>query len=491
MKIRTKSMRSFSTEPWMMHPRSLADLYRRVLDGLDSAQPVDDDSRVPETEGASGVMVIPIRGSIVHHWTDAYDSFGMVTPTEWLVEALDRAAADDAVTGVVLDIDSGGGMAAGTPEAAEAIFRFRDVKPIVAVANSFAASAAYYLGAAASEFYVTPSGEVGSIGTLMMHQDVTKMLEDFGVKIEILRATEAENKARFNPFEPLSDEEREHATMQLDTINARFLADVERFRGMEAGTVAALSGNGRTFLAEAAVAAGLVDGIRTVREVVAEMGAGAPAPIEDGEPMERALPEGAELRSVDGVEVRAVDGATPTLEGTALWYQTLSVDLGGFREEFLPGSFNESLATGAAVVLWQHDSRCVLGRVDAGTAKVWEDERGLHYTATPPDATWARDAVESIRRGDVRANSFGFRVVKGGEKWERRSGELVRTISKAELIEVGPNTFPANPTTSVAVRNDTTVARERMQEFVAAEDRARRVLETAKRKHALNRPRVA
>jgi HK97 family phage prohead protease len=478
MNRRKQMLRSFSAHPWAMHPRALAALYRSVMDGMDDAVPLGDEALAPEAERESGVLVLPIRGTIVHHWTDGMMAHGLVTPTEWLIDALDRAEVDPAISGVVLDIDSGGGMAAGTPEAAERIFRFRQSgKPIVAVANSFAASAAYYLGAAASEFYVTPSGEVGSIGTLMIHEDVSEMLANIGVRVEILRATEAENKARINPFEPLSDEERAHAQAQLDAINARFLADVARFRALEPDTVAEVSDNGRTFLAEAAVAAGLVDGVRTLREVVAEVDATSKETADptEPEPVARSLPDGAEVRSLDAVEVRAVGEGAATLAGTALNYGARSVDLGGFVEEFAPGSFGESLGSDDVRVLWQHDGRYVFGRVRAGTAKVWSDDAGLHYEATPPKAQWAEDAMESIRRGDVSANSFGFIVPKGGDKWERRNGELVRTVTRARLIEVGPQTNPAYPDTTVAVRG--------MQAFLTEERRAQ--TELCRRKLAM------
>lgn len=456
------ALRMIGRTPWMMEPRALTALYRSVLDGMDDALPLGEESLAPEAETERGVLVLPIRGTIVHHWTDGMMAYGLVTPTEWLIEALDRAETDDAVTGVLLDIDSGGGMAAGTPEAAERIFRFRESgKPIVAVANSFAASAAYYLGAAAGEFYVIPSGEVGSIGTLMIHEDISEMLESVGVKVEILRATDAENKARMNPFEPLSDEERAFAVAQLDTINARFLSDVGRFRGMEAGTVAEVSGLGRTWLAEEAVERGLVDGVRTLREALAAM---SEAPAEgEPDPVERSAPEGAEVRSLEGVEVRA-GGESPRLEGVALRYGSRSVDLGGFEEEFVAGAFAESLEADDQRVLWQHDPKFVLGRVRAGTARIWEEGGELRYTADPPNAQWARDAMESVRRGDVDQCSFAFRVLAGGERWERRNGKLIRTISKAQLLECGPQTQPAYQDTSVAVRG--------MQAFLQTEARA-------------------
>jgi HK97 family phage prohead protease len=443
-----------------MDPRYLASLLAAAQDSWDTA-PIGDHAEAVEPEMGSGVLVFQVRGTIVHHWTDGFDSFGMVTPTDWLVDALNEAATNEAVRGVVLDIDSGGGMAVGTPEAAEAIYRFRDVKPIWAVANGGAYSAAYYLAAAAGRLLVTPSGGVGSIGTLTMHEDITEMLANIGVKVEILRATEAENKARFNPFESLTDEERAVVVEELDTRNGQFLSDVARYRGMEPESVAEVSELGRTFLAPAAVAIGLADGVMTLRDAVAEMSAmvGVPPETDGGTDVgaRSGAGVGVEVRNLgadQGSEVRTAGaGGKERLEGSALNYGSLSADMGGWQETFEPGAFAGSIAEDDLRVIWQHDPRCVFGRVKAGTARIWEDGGTVRYTAEPPDAQWARDAMESVRRGDVDQNSFKFRVFPGGQRWERRGGMDTRIISKAQLMEVGPQTNPAYTDTTAAVRS--------------------------------------
>jgi hypothetical protein len=187
---------------------------------------------------------------------------------------------------------------------------------------------------------------------------------------------------------------------------------------------------------------------------------------DDGAEEDRTLPVDAETRGVDG----SVTAAAEHLEGLAVRFGSASLELrspGGatFREQFEEGAFAESLAVDDVRVQWQHDASCVFGRVSAGTARVWEEEgEGLRYTADPPDAQWARDAMASVRRGDVTQNSFTFRVQPGGERWERREGVLHRVISKAKLFEVGPQTTPAYPDTSVAVRS--------MEAFLAATDAA-------------------
>lgn len=150
------------------------------------------------------------------------------------------------------------------------------------------------------------------------------------------------------------------------------------------------------------------------------------------------------------------------LEGVALFWNSLSEDLGGFRERFARGAFAESLENDDPKVIWQHDRKQVFGRVRRGTAQIWEDEEGLKYVATPPDAMWAKDALESIRRGDVDQNSFSFLVLTGGERWNRENGTMVRTVTKARLLEVGPQTEPAYLDTTVAVRSLERANRERV-----------------------------
>lgn len=500
-------LQAILSQPYaMVHPQWLAHLFAAARAG-NGVIPIDEDSNAVEPETESRVLVLPVRGTIVHHWTDAYDVWGLVTPLDWLMDALDEAATDESISGVLLDIDSGGGVAQGTPEAAEAIYRFRQVKPIEAIANGSAYSAAYYLGAAAGRFSVIGSGGGGSLGTLVMHQDLTGMLDEWGIKIEILRATDAENKARFNPFEPLSDEERERAIGDLDTINARFLGDVARYRGIDPDDIVETTEMGRTFMAERAVEIGLFDGISTVAEALVRLGAD-PDDVEpeeeededsgllDGERSadnsavvatsttaevsietpagvwerlnlgredavhalvdarieEGDLPEGVEIRSVE-VEVREAADVEHALQGSGVEWDALSADLGGFVEEFAPGAFDAHLEDPELRVIWQHDPRSVFGRVGADTALFWDDGEQLRYSADPPDAQWSRDAMESIRRGDVHQSSFAFVVErKQDQKWERRDGVLVRRVLKARLIEAGPQTFPAYQDTRVAVR---------------------------------------
>ena len=174
-------------------------------------------------------------------------------------------------------------------------------------------------------------------------------------------------------------------------------------------------------------------------------------------------------REVRHVESRlSIDGEK--LRGYGVVFNQLSDDLGGFVERIAPGAFADSLKDHPDVrALWQHDSLYVLGRVSAGTLVVNEDETGLAATIEPPDTQWARDAVTSIKRGDVNQMSFSFTVPKGGDRWDKQDGQWTRTVLKARLFEVSPVTFPAYPQTSIGARALTVTL---PAEF-ASDDRAR------------------
>jgi len=162
------------------------------------------------------------------------------------------------------------------------------------------------------------------------------------------------------------------------------------------------------------------------------------------------------------VEVRADGEDGPLISGYAAPFGHISADLGRFREVIAPGAFAESLA-GDIRALWQHDTAQVLGRTKAGTLKIWEDERGLGFELIPADTQAGRDALVSLGRGDVDAMSFGFKVPKGGDRWENTEGGLLRTLYTVELREISPVTFPAYPETVAAVRSELDSAPEWVQ----------------------------
>ncbi len=153
------------------------------------------------------------------------------------------------------------------------------------------------------------------------------------------------------------------------------------------------------------------------------------------------------------IEIRA-DGAADapaTLTGYAAVFGELSqVIFGMFREKIERGAFAASLG-GDIKALWNHDTNFPLGRTKAGTLSLAEDTHGLRVEIKPPDTQAGRDALESIRRGDVDQMSFGFQVLE--DTWDQdETGMLIRTLRKVTLFEVSPVVFPAYPATSISAR---------------------------------------
>lgn len=136
--------------------------------------------------------------------------------------------------------------------------------------------------------------------------------------------------------------------------------------------------------------------------------------------------------------------------GHASVFNSLSEDLGGFREMIAPGAFDDVLHDDVRA-LFNHDPNMILARTKSGTLRLSVDEKGLQYRFDAPDTTAGRDLMVSLERGDIDQSSFGFRVDE--DEWEERDGEIVRTVLKFKrLFDVSPVTIPAYPDTDVAKR---------------------------------------
>lgn len=146
----------------------------------------------------------------------------------------------------------------------------------------------------------------------------------------------------------------------------------------------------------------------------------------------------------------AADGPTK-IGGHAAKFDSLSEDLGGFRERIAPGAFANTIKNGDIRALWNHDANIVLARNKSGTLRLSEDLAGLAWEADAPQTQLVRDMVISpIERGDVSQCSFGFYTIQ--DKWAKVDGEWVRTLLECDVFDVSPCTYPAYNSTDVAVR---------------------------------------
>lgn len=154
------------------------------------------------------------------------------------------------------------------------------------------------------------------------------------------------------------------------------------------------------------------------------------------------------------IELREGDDGSLTLVSHAPPWESLSVDMGGFREKFERGAFSNLVDD--IVATYEHNSGDILGRTSAGTLRLKDDENGLRYAVDLDDTTVAQDVGKRVKNGNVRGSSFEFAVRDGGDAWtEDENGRAIRTVLKggAKLFQVGPVTRPAYQDTSVALRS--------------------------------------
>jgi signal peptide peptidase SppA len=187
-----------------------------------------------------------------------------------LTKQFRAALADDTVKAIVFDVDSPGGDVDGIQELSDEIFNARGQKKIVAVANTMAASAAYWLASAADEFVVTPSGMVGSIGVFTTHNDVSEMDKMMGLKVTYISAGKFKTAA--NPDEPLSPEAEAAIQSVVDSFYDAFVSGVARNRGVAATDVKNGFGQARCVVAKDALKLHMVDKIATLDQTLARFG---------------------------------------------------------------------------------------------------------------------------------------------------------------------------------------------------------------------------
>lgn len=215
-----------------------------------------------KTKSQGRLALIPIYGAISQrgYWWSA-------TSTIQVGAELRDALNDPQVESIIFDVDSPGGTIAGVMELSDAIFKSRERKPSYAIANSLAASALYWITSAATRFYAAPSAEVGSIGVFSLHVDFSESNKKLGVAPTYITAPKF--KVEGNPDEPLSTEARATIQASVDDAYSDFVRQVARNRSVSTSTVESNFGQGRVVGARDALAAGMIDGIRTLEHVAA------------------------------------------------------------------------------------------------------------------------------------------------------------------------------------------------------------------------------
>lgn len=205
---------------------------------------------------ANGVAIIPVTGTLINRFGQSY---GYVTGYNFIRQQHNAAILDPDVTHIIHDHNSYGGEAAGCFELSTEIFNSRGTKPILAVVDSNCYSASYALASAADKIIVTPSGGVGSIGVVAMHMDMSKMLNEWGIKITMIHS--GDHKVDGNPYEPLPAAVKADIQKGTDKSRKAFVSLVARNRGLDEKVI--FDTQAATFRTDDALSLGLIDMIAT------------------------------------------------------------------------------------------------------------------------------------------------------------------------------------------------------------------------------------
>jgi len=219
-----------------------------------------DGNKILNVDGAR-IYELNIFGSLTQR-ASMFDSGGMNYDK---IRSQFYAAMDDSeVDAVMLQVDSPGGSVAGNFDLADDIYNARDVKPIWAVSNEAAYSAAYSLASSAEALFATRTAGLGSIGVIAIHVDQSKFNEKVGIEVTPIFAGAYKND--LSPHAPLSDEAYQRLQSEVNDIYSIFVNTVARNRNISSKIVQ--DTEAATFMGADAVSVGLADDITTYAQAV-------------------------------------------------------------------------------------------------------------------------------------------------------------------------------------------------------------------------------
>lgn len=211
-----------------------------------------------------GVAILDVAGPLFKGANLMTEMSG-ATSYQLLRRDLQTALDDGNVKSILLNIDSPGGEARGVGELATAIFEARGKKPIVAYASDLAASAAYWIASAADRIMIGKGAALGSIGVRAAYQDASAAQAARGVKtIEFVSSQSPYKATDLN-----SKDGRARVQSRVDALASVFIEAVAMHRGVSVARVQDGFGRGDVLIGQAAIDAGMADGLGTFESVLA------------------------------------------------------------------------------------------------------------------------------------------------------------------------------------------------------------------------------
>ena len=270
--------------PWAIRPDRMEEIHaiyaaRMRGDELDVAviearigKPLNN----PPAQGyevRDGAALIPLQG-VLGQRMNMMSNISGGTSTELFSRDVRQAAADPAVKSIILMVDSPGGTVAGTQTAVESVRAVRGVKPVATFVEGMMASAAAWIGTAADVVVMdSATAQAGSIGVVATHTDVSKQQEALGVKTTEIVAGKYKRAA--SQYGALTETGQQVIQDQVDYLYSLFVADVAENRGVSTDQVLSNMADGRMFIGQQAIDAGLVDRITSLETLISELNANA------------------------------------------------------------------------------------------------------------------------------------------------------------------------------------------------------------------------
>lgn len=313
MKYPHLAARLFNT-PLLVHPGKLdaiiAGMGGRLLGGAVHLDAVADSAGIaPEMFSTrrgergdtgyavtDGVAVIHASGALVHRSRMDGASSYLLGYNELAIQ-VEAAQADPNVHAILQVWDSPGGEVSGAFEYAQRMHALRGSKPMWAIADSMAASAAYLGGSAFEHLAVSSTGYVGSIGVVMRHVDFSRALDNDGIRVTHIFA--GSHKVDGNPYEPLPQDVRADMQSEIDGLYTMFVDAVAQHRGISAESVRATQA--QVYRGQAAVSMGLADRVATTDQLISELSA----------QRARTYPAGPSARITATTQGETMSGTTP------------------------------------------------------------------------------------------------------------------------------------------------------------------------------------
>lgn len=230
----------------------------------------DDDKSVLLTV-VGNVGVIAISGSLINaDIPESWAAYVGVTTYPMIQRALIQAVSDANITKILLDINSPGGAVSGLVDTADLLSKIdKEQKPVYTYTGSMMASAGYWLGSSARRIESGRAALVGSIGVITTHMEYTEMLKKEGISATVFRA--GKYKALGQPVEKLTEAAADQITDRIQSIYTLFIDHVAAGRGVSASKVDSVMAQGREFVGQAAVDAGLTDQVSTFETFLASL----------------------------------------------------------------------------------------------------------------------------------------------------------------------------------------------------------------------------